>query len=239
MVEEAVEDGGGDGGVVVEDGGPVLEGFVGGEDDGALFVALGDDLEEEVGAVFVQGDVAEFVENEQIWAEVSLDLGFEAVVGLGSEQIIDDFDGGGEENTVAVEAGLVAQCGGQMGLSEPAAAEEDDVAFVGDEAEAEEVLDEGPVEALGPAPVEAFEGFEHGEAGFGDAALGGSVTALADLAFEEALKEGGGAELVADGLGDEGLEVVADPGEAEFVEMTEDEVGVGCFHGVCFRWGYR
>jgi len=33
VVKEAVEDGSGDGGVTVEDGGPLFEGFVGGQDD--------------------------------------------------------------------------------------------------------------------------------------------------------------------------------------------------------------
>ena len=40
MVEEAVEDGGGDGGVAVEDGGPLLVGLVGGEHDGPALVCL-------------------------------------------------------------------------------------------------------------------------------------------------------------------------------------------------------
>ena len=55
MMEESVKDGGGDGAVVVEDGGPLFEGFVGGEDDGTAFVALADDLEEEVGPMLVDG----------------------------------------------------------------------------------------------------------------------------------------------------------------------------------------
>ena len=55
VVEEAVEHSGGDGGVAVEDGGPLFEGFVGGEDDGAPFVAGADDLEQEVGAPLAMG----------------------------------------------------------------------------------------------------------------------------------------------------------------------------------------
>jgi len=42
VVEEEVEDGGVDGGGVVEDGGPLFEGFVGGEEDGASFVTGAD-----------------------------------------------------------------------------------------------------------------------------------------------------------------------------------------------------
>jgi hypothetical protein len=61
VVEEAVENGGGEGAVVVEDGGPVLEDLVGGQDDGPAFVALTDDLKEQVGAAFVDGQIAQFV----------------------------------------------------------------------------------------------------------------------------------------------------------------------------------
>jgi hypothetical protein len=39
MVEETVEDRRGDGAVIVENGGPLLERFVGGQHDGTAFVA--------------------------------------------------------------------------------------------------------------------------------------------------------------------------------------------------------
>ena len=67
VVEEAVEDGGGDGGVAVEDAGPLLVGFVGGQDDGAAFVAGADHLEERVGSVLVDGDgeTADFIKGSR------------------------------------------------------------------------------------------------------------------------------------------------------------------------------
>jgi hypothetical protein len=49
-VKEAIEDGGGDGAIAVEDSGPLFKGFVGGDDDRTAFVALTDDLEEQVGS---------------------------------------------------------------------------------------------------------------------------------------------------------------------------------------------
>ena len=53
MVEQAVEDRGGQCRIVVEDLGPVLEHAIGGDCDGAVFVSLADDLEQQVGALSI------------------------------------------------------------------------------------------------------------------------------------------------------------------------------------------
>ena len=58
MVKEAVEECGGEGAIVVEDFSPVFEHAVGGDDEGALFVAGADDLEQQIGAGFVNGQIA-------------------------------------------------------------------------------------------------------------------------------------------------------------------------------------
>jgi hypothetical protein len=65
MVEEPVEDCGSEDAVVVEDLRPVFERAVGGDDDGSPLIALGDDLKEEIGAVFVDGQISELIEEEQ------------------------------------------------------------------------------------------------------------------------------------------------------------------------------
>ena len=62
MVEDAVEDGAGDAGIMVEDLGPIFVGLVGRDDQRAAFVALADDLEEQVGAGLVARQVTEFIE---------------------------------------------------------------------------------------------------------------------------------------------------------------------------------
>src|SRR5439155_23733336 len=49
-----------------EDFGPGFEGQVGGDDEAGAFVGGGDDVEEQFGADFGCGDVAEFVEDEQV-----------------------------------------------------------------------------------------------------------------------------------------------------------------------------
>ena len=57
VVEDAVEDGRGQGAVIVEHRRPVLVDLVGGQHDGAAFVALADDLEQQVGPVLVDGQI--------------------------------------------------------------------------------------------------------------------------------------------------------------------------------------
>lgn len=63
VMEKPVQDGGGHCAVIVEDAGPLFKGFVGGQDNGASFIALADDLEEQVGAVLIYRKIANFVQN--------------------------------------------------------------------------------------------------------------------------------------------------------------------------------
>ena len=55
VMEQAVEQRGSQGAVVVEDLGPVLVGAIGGDDGGAALVAPAEDLEERIGAELVDG----------------------------------------------------------------------------------------------------------------------------------------------------------------------------------------
>jgi len=52
---------------------------VGGDDEGLGFVGVGDDFEEETSAVLVDGEVAEFVEDEELGAGEFGELAVEAV----------------------------------------------------------------------------------------------------------------------------------------------------------------
>ena len=62
VVKKAIEDGGGNGAIAVEDSRPLFEGFVRGDDDGTAFVSLADDLEKQVGSALIYGQVADFVQ---------------------------------------------------------------------------------------------------------------------------------------------------------------------------------
>ena len=71
-VGEAVDDGLGEPGVG-EDLGPFAEGQVGGDDQRSAFVAFGEDLEDELGGAVGQGEVAEFVQDDELGAGVAPD----------------------------------------------------------------------------------------------------------------------------------------------------------------------
>ena len=232
MVEEAVENGGGDGAIAVEDGRPLLEGFVGGEDNGAAFVALAQDLEEQVGAALIDGQVAEFIEDEQSRGKIAFEFGLESAVDLSGAQGVDDIDGVGEEDAVALLAGAVAEGGGEMGFAEADQAEEDDIGFFLDEAQAEEVLDLEAIDLFGPVPAEGFEGFEDGKARGLDAAGHGAVLAREGFAFDEAVEVIEMTPVFAGGFGGGGAEVFFEVGQLEVVEaVIEGEIGGGVVNG--------
>ena len=90
MVKEAVEDGGGDSAVAVEDSRPLLEGFVGSEHDGAALVALADELEKEVSAALVDGKIAGLVKDQNGRGEVFAQFGFEGAFVLSGREGADD-----------------------------------------------------------------------------------------------------------------------------------------------------
>ena len=71
-VGEPVNDRLGEAGVG-EDFRPFAEGEVGGHDQAAAFVAFGEDLEDELGGAVGQGEVAEFVEDDEFGAGVAAD----------------------------------------------------------------------------------------------------------------------------------------------------------------------
>ena len=65
----------------------LLEGEVGGDDGGTVFVTAADDVVEDVGGAVVTGQIAELVEDEELWEEVALDAALEGRHGLLLEQI--------------------------------------------------------------------------------------------------------------------------------------------------------
>ncbi len=65
VMHQPIDHGGGQGVVHVEDLAPVAEGTIRGDHDRSGLVAGGDDLEHQVRTAFVDGQIAQFIEEEQ------------------------------------------------------------------------------------------------------------------------------------------------------------------------------
>ena len=91
MVSETIEQCGGHLGVA-EDARPFAEGEIGGDDDRGAFVEPADEMEQELAAGLGEGQIAEFIEDDEVHAgEVIGEPALPAVAGLGLEPI-DEID---------------------------------------------------------------------------------------------------------------------------------------------------
>ena len=139
-MQQAVEDGGGDDGIA-EHLAPLAEGLVGGEQDAAAFVAGGDELEEQGGAEFVEREVAELVDDEQLRCELDAQAALESAFLVRDAEVFEESVHAGEVHAVAVLDGLNADGHGEMRLPDSGRSEQDEVVGVRHEAEAGELHD--------------------------------------------------------------------------------------------------
>ena len=180
VVSEAIEQCGGHLGVP-EDARPFAEGEIGGDDDRGSFVEPADEMEEELAAGLGEGQIAEFIEDDEVHAgEVIGEPALPAVAGLGFEPIdeIDDI----VEPAARAGANAASRNGdGEMGLAGSGSADQHDVALLGDEAAAGEVFDQGLVDGRA-GELEVGQVFGEREPGDGELVLDRARLLLADLA---------------------------------------------------------
>jgi hypothetical protein len=106
VVEEPVEEADG-GGVFGEEPAPFFEGPVGSDAEGASFVGGGDEAEEELGGVVVEGREADLVDEDEVGAQDGLDDSADGVVGEAAVEGLDEFGGGEVADAVAgVDCGV-------------------------------------------------------------------------------------------------------------------------------------
>ena len=109
VMHQPVDHGGGQGVVHVEDRAPVPEGSVGGDHDRAAFIPGGDDLEQQVRTAFVDGQIAQLIEEEKLRGGVLPELLLQRAVDLRRGQHVDHVHDAGEANRDAFFTGGVAQ----------------------------------------------------------------------------------------------------------------------------------
>lgn len=176
-------------------------------------------MEEQVSTGFIQWEVTEFIEDEQLRFSKLFEFEFEQPLHIGGGEVIDGADGGGEQDAVAFEACLIADGTGEMGFPKSDAAHEDDVFIFVDEGEPEEMLNEGLIDFMWPRPLELFQGFDLREARLLDSQLSGAVEFSEHLRMDEFSQEVQMRPLFLGGGGGELLEVVGAIVEFELNEI--------------------
>lgn len=140
---------------------------------------------------------------------------------------------------MAFEAGVVAQSRGQMGFAKSDPSEQDDIGFVFEELESEEVLDGHAVDFARPVPLELLEGFDDRKPSESDFALNGAVESGVHFSENEVLEVLGVCPVVCGGLVGQSFVMVEHEGKVEKLEMGLER-GLSGFdgngvliHGLC------
>jgi len=214
VVGESVEKSG-NAGSVWKNGVPVLEGKIGGEDDGTpMLVTLIDDMVEEVGGVLVIGEISELIDGKELWAKVLSKTAPTELRGI-TVEIVEKFGDGLDEYGVAFEQSLVSDVFEEHGFAESVGAEDEEVSALSDELETECGLDESAVDFLGPVPIEVSDGLEPADLGALESAFEASAGFVVGLDACEKLELLQGGEPVLGGASEEVVEIIGESPESE------------------------
>ncbi|MCS3929300.1 hypothetical protein M2175_004331 [Bradyrhizobium elkanii] len=127
---------------VAEHARPFAEGEIGGHDDGGALIEPADEVEEKLATGLGEGQIAEFIQHNEVHPGQMLgEPSLPSVAGLGLEAI-DEVD---YVEEAAAGTGSDAASGdgnGQVGFACAGAANQHDVALLGDEAAASKIIDE-------------------------------------------------------------------------------------------------
>jgi hypothetical protein len=132
MMREAIEQGRGHLGIA-EDAWPFAEGEIGGDEDRSALVEPADEMEEQLAAGLSEGEIAEFVEDDEVEAgEMIGDAALPVRAGLGLE-LIDEIDGGEEPSPRSGPDAGSRHGNRQMGLAGSRSANQHSVTLLGKE----------------------------------------------------------------------------------------------------------
>jgi hypothetical protein len=152
--------------------------------DACCFLPLGEDLEQEFGAAFVEFHVSKFVEAEQVDAAVAVDgLGELAVVG-GFDQFVDQLGGQGVADAEPGHGGFGAQCYQQVGFAGAGVADQAEREALFDPVAGGQGVDDGGVEVGVGVEVEGAQRLLAGEPGGFDPPFGAAAGAVVALGHQ-------------------------------------------------------
>ena len=223
VVKQPIEDGRGDDGIA-EEFLPVDEALVRGDDRRAFFIAVGDELEEEIGFPGIDGEIAHFIHDDEGGVEIGLPLG------LGFLEFADQGVHSGEVDLEAVAAGLDGEGDGQMGFPHPGRAEEDDVFVFSHEGQIEELHDGLFIQVGMEGEVVFLDRLAEGEPGDLEGGIDPSFFLGRHLLFQQVVQEGKIRGLAFFGAGGDGIEHFRRPNELQAFQVVLEAFTGQLFH---------
>ena len=163
-MQDTVQDGRGDGDVG-KDLVPLGEGLVGGKDGRRFFIPSGNQLEEQVCALDVHGEVADLVDDKHPVLGQNLELIRQTVLKVGLLELFNELVAVDVVGRESVPRRHQAQSGGQMGLAHTRRPEEYHVFPILQEAHGGQLVDLALVYGGLEGEIEVVQGLLDGEAG--------------------------------------------------------------------------
>ena len=174
---QSIESGSGEA-FATEDFGPVLKREVRRHDEAVPLVGSRDDVKQEFRSGFAGGDVAEFVEDQQIEFAERLPVPQQLAFLFGFEQLSDQLGHSEEPDSSPLSASRHAQCRGQMRLAGSGGAYEKDILPSLQVITMDELQDQRLVHAGSGGKVELIEQLGCREPSGLEASLGGFALTL-------------------------------------------------------------
>ena len=140
MMQQTVEKGGSESGIIIENGCPLFVCEISGDDGGAVFVAAADDLKQEVSGSLVKGEVPEFIENEDSGFDVFLQFLFSVSCFTGSQEIVNSVKGSGKQNRISFQTSGMTKGDAEVTFPKTGITDEYDIGMFANELKPEEVL---------------------------------------------------------------------------------------------------
>jgi hypothetical protein len=218
VMQQAVEDRGGDGGVF-EDLAPLRDPAVGGQDHGAVLVATRDHLEEVAGGLAGHRQIAKLVNHKDGWSVPEPHRGLPAAFDRGARGACDEVGGGGVVDAVAGLHGFETDCCGQHRLPDAGRADQQHVGLLLDEPQGGELVDEPAVQSGLCVVVELLERLVLWEAREPQAPVEPALLGRCDLDRQQLVQEAGVGQLVGLGVLERGGKLLGDRSELEVGEL--------------------
>ena len=229
MVAEAVEEGCGEL-LVAKDFDPLGEGEVRGDDGRAALVAIGEQVEEKLAALSIEGHEAELVADEQVDSTIASLQSAKVAFVSRLEQVTDEVCGADEGNALSTTRRLDANSRGEHRFASADGAGDDDVLPRAEEFTGRQLDDLGFGDALERTPVKLVEGFDLGKVSLANTAVRGRVATAEDLELKQVDEEVAVLPLGVVRLPHKALVLSDDPRQLEFTAMLGEHSKFGRVH---------